>query len=396
MHNWLRANLKALLASKPKEGELRDAGYPTIPLYTDEHRKIVTLKRVVQEALFVIFDGEHKWDGEPPDLLVPRQLQDRAIKLPKATKQIYRLEGTKEIKSGRQGKFVAAETYAYDVSKHLYISENHPLHKVLERKLRTRLDKNKDEETAKLQIAKASRDIPNCSHMLVVFAAPDNKKVNSRHALANEAYLKEIEQARNYGLAFIILGVGKDLDVAPFMQNARMLKAGLANAAKIIPCPGCVTGDRSALEKKAREDDELEQIALARIGLELDKGIKVVPHKRTVRSVKHKASKELRRVSRILRRSQRWTSNEAVDASLMSPDNDNHSTSLPDDDDAELEADAAQSSHDDMHYTNPLAQSHNDMHYDYEQSQGGDNNDALLARAGAGGSVQSNVKSACI
>ena len=301
LHKWLQDHLSALLANGQqgrvgKDGALTDArypGYPVVPLYTDAHRNVVTLKRVVQEALYVAFDGETKWNGQAPNLYIPQQLQDRTIKLPKATKKVYRLVGTKDIRSGRQGKFMTTETAACDVTKHLYISRHHPLCDVLERKLRHRLDNTEDYDTAKLQISTNSTEIVQCSHMLVVFAKKDGAKQNSAHALDNERYLVDIERAQNLGLTFITLGVGKDLNVAPFMQSARMQKVGLADAARIIPCPECVTGDAVNV---AREDNELEKIALACVGLELDQGIRTVPHKRTVKSIRDKAFKEIQSI----------------------------------------------------------------------------------------------------
>ena len=157
--------------------------------------------------------------------------------------------------------------------------------------------------------------------MLVVFDAGSDqlsKAQKSRTAmpavLGNEKYIAEIEQARNFGLVFIALSVGKQLDVAPFMDSKHTHLAGIArgtSGSKIIPCPDCVAMSKKERDRwrkehpnqfhpanEAREDFELEQIALARVGLALSDGVATARHKRTVRTMAHKVAKEYHRASK--------------------------------------------------------------------------------------------------
>ena len=148
LHEWLDAFLPQLLGSEDATGELeadndREAdrqhfGYPVVPRYLDKFRITVTLKRLVQEALFVGFDGEHIWSDEPyqrPEIFIPGELKSRAIELPKALRKVHRLEGAKDIRKGMAGHF-RVDQHAYKLSKHLYISPQHHMSRVLEAKLR--------------------------------------------------------------------------------------------------------------------------------------------------------------------------------------------------------------------------------------------------------------------
>ena len=103
--------------------------------------------------------------------------------------------------------------------------------------------------------------------------------------------------------------IGKNLNVAAFLNSADMKDAGITDGSKVIPCPDCVAVPIAARDRweqehpgkhlphEAREDHELENIALARIGLGLSEGVVTVSHKVTVRTVAHKVQKQYRRAT---------------------------------------------------------------------------------------------------
>ena len=96
---------------------------------------------------------------------------------------------------------------------------------------------------------------------------------DAKDALQNKQYIEHIKQARNAGLTFIVLGVGDNLDVVPFLHSHDMQEAGITDASKIVLCPDCIKLTTTARDYgeswpgEAREDVELEQIALRRARL---------------------------------------------------------------------------------------------------------------------------------
>jgi len=143
---------------------------------------------------------------------------------------------------------------------HLYISPQHPSCAAVCEKLEARLPG--------LVCCIDPTSMLQCSHMLVLMdtGGTGNAQRDSP-ALNNKAYRLDILAALNKGLEIIILHVGPSVsDDYMWDKGTALWKAGLFNVIA-IPCPELVLG----LASEAREDAELEAIALVRVGQKICK-----------------------------------------------------------------------------------------------------------------------------
>ena len=161
-------------------------------------------------------------------------------------------------------------------SHHLFVSPHHPASTVLQQKLEKRLPG-----------IKCSADMEACSLMLVVLdAGASGDAEASSPALGNEGYRRDILRALNSGVGIVSLLVGSTRLEAYASGSARgipLWKAGLYDTIA-IPAPEAVLLPAAA-PNAAREDSELEAIALGRVGLKICASVPPCSRARPLRSV---------------------------------------------------------------------------------------------------------------
>eukprot|EP00937_MAST-01D_sp_MAST-1D-sp2_P000588 g588.t1 len=271
LHGWLKLHLSQLLrtAAKPRTGNTGTTPI-MIPWFGDNNRMGVTLKRIVQESLYVSFDGEHVYDGALPELYVPGETGLRALQLPPAVRVILRRT--------RGHKRMIDKPKPVTVLHHLFLSPHHHATLVLREKLT---------ESAGTQLKCSTDEKVTCTHMLVVLDAGGSADAeNSSPALRDERYRADIIQAANLGLRLIVMHVTD----APFhlLVDEKLMAAGIRSPADAVPCPVSVFMPRAAAARwrsehpdgalppgVAFEDAELERIALKRVGERLTRGVKL-------------------------------------------------------------------------------------------------------------------------
>ena len=267
---WIQALLPMLL------DPAHAGGRPVIPWYRDAHCKLVSLKRIVQEALGAGFDKSHfadvtcdggdacarcngsfpvataHKDGALPKLCVAGETSSLQVQLPPAWRSVTRADGRHA-----------------NTKCHLFVSPHHPSSATLQQKLIWRLP----------NLVCSTDELQQCTHMLVVLDAGERGDAQADSpALNNAAYRHDILAALNSGVAIITLHVGPTA-VEDYMWElgTALWRAGLFNPIA-IPCPASVLLPDGA-STAAREDPELEEIALVRVGKKICVGAPAGGHR---------------------------------------------------------------------------------------------------------------------
>eukprot|EP00937_MAST-01D_sp_MAST-1D-sp2_P006848 g6848.t1 len=277
LHGWLKENLRELLLPESGEAGIADV-CSVIPYFTDKYRVNVTLKRVVQHVLHEQFDAEALWPNAPhnlPALSISGEFSAIKPHLPPHVRWILRRT---HLKTG-----IAQKPVRVRVSKHLYMSPHLPQGKLLWAKLRRCLGHQ----------LTSSDDSLKCTHALVVLAGPASVR--------DEHYVADIVRARNDGLELVVLHVGNTPYAQHFLGDStdKLAAVGLNDPDRAITCPDCAFYE-TFTEAKRRgaaeyEDEELEKIALMRVGLALQRGVKLTKEGK----LKRMASANMRKMARV-------------------------------------------------------------------------------------------------
>ena len=227
---------------------------PVIPWYRDAHTKKFSLKRMVQETLTATFDSSHfdhvdRDSKGLPVLHIAGETSRTSVHLPAPARR------------NESDKASACQPCA----AHLYLSPHHAASAVLQQKLQDRLP----------GIICSTEDLSQCSHMLMVLDAGARGDAQADSpALNNEAYRRDLLAAMECGVRPVLLHVGSvPFDTYMWLKGTVLWEAGVFGAIA-VPCP------ESVLQSTATHD-ELEAIALARVGLKIQHSTSVMQQERS-------------------------------------------------------------------------------------------------------------------